>query len=763
MSTTSPPTPLRSPLPLSPRIERRTRPILHQPSAAVGAAAQTYANPNPNPPSTPNNHHQHHNNNPVLSGSQRHIRAPSNIARLQSNSHSSHSAQHSPNTTLNHNPDASASASASSLNTRSGLKPLNMSSLNLPPSPSVSTSSNSTLRSKILTTEEKDRRRRSMIVPPSVQSPLPDVDLEITPSGRKLKRLSLCAGGSSAGNPLNNYRSPSLELERSSSGSNNGFSAAAAAPASPLPLPSLDRRPSTPASSATGGLGGAASRRPDRRIGVRASISYSPAPPQIVHTPRTGERRSYEDDWEVRMGLGEGYDVMEPERDLSEGDEDEIVDGEERVKTGGQTLTERHADLLTLIAQRERRVNELKQELRQQEASLNTLKSRWTSIVSRSALSPTSTSNPTHSRGTSHAHAHVQTNTHTPVPTRRARPVSMISTSTSSASSLSLATIDEPTATTAAASAIAIPNGLILPTGGLSSTGAAVLSGLMAQTEGYLGPEVVEGGKRFLGTLWRTVGAAAGGTVPEQDHEHEHEHGEYPAVSGVGLGTSSISSSSGMEKRKNEKEQERRNAIETQRETKSAKVDGEDWSQFGPKLDLSNIQRMITPWNTPTPTSAGLTSTSSSSSRTPYDSRSTMRRERKESNNNNNRSNTVTPTSFYANRIAGSPISARMMPPLSPSHARIELPEDTSEIDGEKSAALNTSGLSAVPSSSSTFKMPTTVSSNAHTDKTKYTDAEGQVDVRKRELPVSASVSRPSGNGASVDAKDDDGGEGWGW
>ncbi|WVQ98372.1 hypothetical protein IAU59_005495 [Kwoniella sp. CBS 9459] len=799
MSTTSPPTPLRSPLPLplSPRVEHRRRQTDRTPTPAASLTYPVSVSP-ANPPSTPNNNssssatHTH-----THSHSQRHIRAPSNIARLQSHSHIAQSSK----ITTTSSSTSSKIAVASGPTVRSGLKPLNMSSLNLPPppsSPSTSTAASYTLRSKSLTTEEKDRRRRSMIVPPSLRTTLPDVDLEITPSGRKLKRLSLCAGGtgsssSSVGDPLNpgSFRSPSLELDRSSSDRSN--STLIPAPSPPLPVPSSPMRPSTPASiNASGGEGhhsNSTARRPDRRIGVRASISYSPAPPQIVHTPRTGERRSYEDDWEVRMGLGEGYDLTEPEREFSEGDEEDSdsVEGAVRVKAGGQTLTEKHADLLTLIAQRERRVNELKQELRQQEASLHNLKSRWTSIVSRSALSPTSLSNSNssdtrrssypHSQAHSHAHAHSQT--HTPVPSRRARPASMISTSTSSASSVSLATIDEPTA---AAGAIAIPNALILPTGGLSSTGAAVLSGIMAQTEGYLGPEVVEGGKRFLGTLWRTVGAAAGGTVPEQD-QRDHYRGSVRDVGATGSRFMNISGNRNeSEEEENEKRSiagetsERDNAVqETNRTVGDHGVSGgEEWTQFGPKLDLSNLQRMITPWTTPTPTSpsSGLTSTptsmSSSSSRPPQDFRSTMKRERYNGNSNqNHRSNTVTPTSYYANRIAGSPkmqgmgISAgRMMPPLSPSRSRIDLPEAQIEsgTDTDRTSGL---GGKDVESIASGFDIPLTTRGNG-TGKA-HNDSESR-GIAVRAVNVQPSGRSGSGRGsASTNAEGDSDGEGWGW
>ncbi|OCF33747.1 hypothetical protein I316_04459 [Kwoniella heveanensis BCC8398] len=609
-----------------------------------------------------------------------------------------------------------------------------MSTLNLPSSPA----SLSTLgRCMSLTAEEKDRRRRSMIIPPSSQTSLPDVDLEITPSGRKLKRLSLCAGGTTGNTSTSGggFRPSSLELERSSSGS-----CGVSMPSSPLPTPSLDRRPSTPVGASAGGVsGGPGSRRPDRRIGVRASISYSPAPPHIAHTPRTGERRSYEDDWETRIGLGERYDLHLPERELSEGDEEDIPEGDERVRAGGQTLTEKHADLLTLIAQRERRVNELKQELRQQEASLSTLKSRWTSIVSRSALSPTSISIPSHSLRDSHSHSHTHP---TPAPTRRARPMSMISNSTSSASSLSLATIDEPTA---AASAIAIPNGLILPTGGLSSTGAAVLSGLMAQTEGYLGPEVVEGGKRFLGTLWRTVGAAAGGTVPEQELSEN-------TVANTGSRLSS-GDAAGLEKRRSEKGTQRgkelSNGVWEQRETDSNAVDGQEGSQFGPKLDLSNIQRMITPWSTPTPTFAGPTPTSTCTSTTAFESRvsadsrpATMKRGRQE---NDSRSNTVTPTSFYANLIAGSPISARMMAPLSPSHSTIDLPES-----GSRSSSISGSEVDAEAGIDEGRSLGMTMTGF-------------QLPVPKQGVIIENECRTANANAATGDVKDDDGGEGWGW
>jgi hypothetical protein len=43
-------------------------------------------------------------------------------------------------------------------------------------------------------------------------------------------------------------------------------------------------------------------------------------------------------------------------------------------------------------------------------------------------------------------------------------------------------------------------------------------------------PEIMEGGKRFIGNLMRTVGAAAGGTVPDKEGEVKQ-----PASGGIDL------------------------------------------------------------------------------------------------------------------------------------------------------------------------------------------------------------------------------------
>lgn len=45
-------------------------------------------------------------------------------------------------------------------------------------------------------------------------------------------------------------------------------------------------------------------------------------------------------------------------------------------------------------------------------------------------------------------------------------------------------------------------------------------------------PSVVEGGKRFIGNLMRTVGAAAGGTVPSGQNEGDKEGGQEGASGG---------------------------------------------------------------------------------------------------------------------------------------------------------------------------------------------------------------------------------------
>ncbi|WVR04878.1 hypothetical protein IAU60_001890 [Kwoniella sp. DSM 27419] len=439
-----------------------------------------------------------------------HIRAPSNISRLQPKTQSESLSTGDKRTSRAPDPPAGAGA-------RSGLRPLGMSSLNTSPdAPGLpSTSPQAPQLPRPLQLDSKADRRRSMICPGTAATSPPPSEDEPAPTTNKLKRLSLVA------------RPPSLEL--------------------PTDRPSSPRMSASPELSGDSHLPStpAPTRRPSRRMGIRASISYSPAAP--VTTPRPEARRPYTTGWS--SDLEEGYEL-----DITKEAGETVTPLNDRpslARASTQTLTEKHADLLTHIAQRERRVNELRQELLRQEASLNTLKSHWSEIVSKSALSPQrDVSIVTDDRAPSRPNHET---------TRRARPVSMISTLTSgsSASSVSLATIDEPILPLSVGA-------LIPPAVGLGQTGAAVLNGIMAQTEGYLGPEVVQGGRRFLGTLWKTVGAAAGGTVPSDAHDPSEA-------------------------------QRRWNEDRRQGDVEEVHEEG-DWTQFGPKLDLSNIQRMITPW-----------------------------------------------------------------------------------------------------------------------------------------------------------------------
>ncbi|WVO13361.1 hypothetical protein L204_100976 [Cryptococcus depauperatus] len=200
----------------------------------------------------------------------------------------------------------------------------------------------------------------------------------------------------------------------------------------------------------------------------------------------------------------------------------------------GQTLIDQHTDLLQLIAQKERRVNDLKQELRQEEAALEELKSRWAVVLSTSR-----------SAATPYRRTHTQSS-------------HSLSLSTSTAASSSLATVDEPA-------------GLDPPSGPGSGI-EKILTGLAKHTEDYISPEVLEGGKKFLDTLWKTVGAAATGDVPM-----ENGHGS----------------------------QNRRSlSIIPPDQTRR-----ESWGHLRSSFDLSGLQSMISPWSSTA--SSALSSSSS--------------------------------------------------------------------------------------------------------------------------------------------------------
>jgi hypothetical protein len=144
----------------------------------------------------------------------------------------------------------------------------------------------------------------------------------------------------------------------------------------------------------------------------------------------------------------------------------------------------RHAELLTAIAQKERRVNELKQgtpnyyleredwqaELETEQAALLTLKSRWSNLIS--SVYPSANTTP------------------------------MVSSSSRDRAS-----------TTTDISSPDLSN--------QSDTSPENQPGFQSLLQDVLGgaplvdPDVMEGGRRFIGNLMKTVGAAAGGTVPD--------------------------------------------------------------------------------------------------------------------------------------------------------------------------------------------------------------------------------------------------------
>ncbi|WWC86584.1 uncharacterized protein L201_001461 [Kwoniella dendrophila CBS 6074] len=583
---------------------------------------------------------------------------PANLSRLQPQPQLHNNEHHNTLTSGNH-----------TTQTSKGLKPLGMSSsstLNIPLTPQShiqgkrpslhSTTDGSDKRSHSsptlpTTMTSRQEKRRSMIISPSTPTIIDDNENENEDplnqsesngsdtnrsSRNKLKRLSLCAG-----------RPPSLELDRSSISNDKESPVLSSASPSNTHRPIFSHsysQPSTPMTTTNSNDGTATRRTTDRRMGLRASISYSPSiplstsssssssgPHPPILTPRTSERRVFGkgDGWGTDEELNYNVDAEAEERG---GSEDESNYNDRRNSgyrfTGVQTLAEKHADLLTHIAQRERRVAELKQELLAQENSLAQLKSRWTTIVSRSALSPTEPTRSSNSSGRPPIHNRAQSTPYNGGPGRR-RPASMISTSastsstsTSGSSLLSLTTIDEPLMhiPTSAASASAL---ISSSTGTLSNTGAAVLSGLISQTEGYLSPEVVQGGKRFLGNLWKTVEAAAVGTVPPQPQSHAQVH-EPPVI---------------------------RDTTTQDNQVEDRPESGE-WNQFGPKLDLANLQKLIIPWDTESTSSSGTSPAPiSSMSNHPATTASKTKNGRR---TNNDRSNTVTPTSF-SRRITTSP------------------------------------------------------------------------------------------------------------
>ncbi|BEJ13706.1 hypothetical protein CspHIS471_0308800 [Cutaneotrichosporon sp. HIS471] len=274
---------------------------------------------------------------------------------------------------------------------------------------------------------------------PTTPSPNPD--------GR-LKRLSLVAAREvGSGSPV--------RASRDEEGRTSVDSLRTPIAASPSPRPPIAASPSP---------------RP-RHSGRQSSISYSPSvrtaghPVQGSISMRRAERSS-----------------LEKEEKEEEG----------RQSTDTLTLGEKHSDLLRMIAMRERRVNELKQELAIQEEALASLRTRWTAIARADAVIPTSIPTPRRRDTASHT-----STPSTSLPSLVRTHPNSVSTS-STASSLPTVPDDEPTEDDP----------------GSPNTGQA-LGGLWNAITADA-DETIQEGKRFWGQLLRTVGAAAGGNVPDE-------------------------------------------------------------------------------------------------------------------------------------------------------------------------------------------------------------------------------------------------------
>ncbi|ORX35867.1 hypothetical protein BD324DRAFT_629315 [Kockovaella imperatae] len=259
------------------------------------------------------------------------------------------------------------------------------------------------------------------------------------------------------------------------------------APASPQRAPGhTNTTPSTPGPQPAGGP----SHR--RAMGMRSSISYSPALARREASSHEETRSEFETWAEERGYFGEM--IAGPSRSSGKRSSVQSLEGscpEAKNKDDdrrGETFVERHADLLTLIAQKERRVNDLRQELASQEASLNQLKTRWTAIISKSA--PPAPSRP------------VRAGHHPLSGTSTIRPSPIEPPQT-------LAADPGP----AAEHATGTNSTALTPSDGQSL--ASFITSLGTTPEGLLGQDTIEGGKRFWTQLVKTVSAAAGGTVPD--------------------------------------------------------------------------------------------------------------------------------------------------------------------------------------------------------------------------------------------------------
>ncbi|ADV24540.1 Hypothetical Protein CGB_J0040W [Cryptococcus gattii WM276] len=304
----------------------------------------------------------------------------------------------------------------------------------------------------------------------------------------KLKRLSLVA----------KPRTSSLDIERGR----------------PVPTASVKNMTSSLISSTPTG-----NRRQIRHsvIGSPAGITYSPPPAGTggsinassmdmrnggnLHSSRGAHSQSI-----YGSSIGVRQEGVEASRE-------KVGESEESQTLDPQTFMDRHADFLRLIAQKERRVHELKEELQQQESSLESLKVQWSSLVSLAAPSsqPSTSVSPSPSEYATHPR------------NPRARGSLASSTLTSfSTSELSTASSSSPPTIGGPPNRLRHPPScsshiLTQPNPSADVNGGGLeraLSGIITHTEEYLGPEVVQGGIKFLGNLWKTVGAAAGGTVP---------------------------------------------------------------------------------------------------------------------------------------------------------------------------------------------------------------------------------------------------------
>ncbi|RXK41897.1 hypothetical protein M231_00896 [Tremella mesenterica] len=223
----------------------------------------------------------------------------------------------------------------------------------------------------------------------------------------------------------------------------------------------------------------------------------------------------------------------------------------------GQTLTDKHADLLRLIANKERRISELRQELIMQETALEGLKKKWTLIATKAQHSNSIKS--TSSSGLSFLNPGPSTSKISPTFTIPGSSDTKISPTflspVSSTTRLSFTSLTPRTSvednpqrdsqlhlsSRARVEGKTARSGMRDKSIDLGSddrrksgdgiqdeieemgkteneeTDQSYFALLQAQTNTLLSPETIREGKKFLGQLVKTVSAAAGGTVPEDE------------------------------------------------------------------------------------------------------------------------------------------------------------------------------------------------------------------------------------------------------